>query len=268
MANKAARQGAPEGRNAPSYTGFNPRVELEQPMLIVADNSDLADFCDSMFGYIEASLEARGGRIEMDAQDFHKYCATAIKVRVEQVNRPRWRRLGYEYTGMTVTEGWALPTPMHDVISSIGETRVHSTETLVYPVWKSSADELVIDKERRDFITRQLRSACSTLGLSVHDAISKDVDGHHQMMILIYLPDVQEWWTRTPTTREDAAASMVLGSKPVRNVRRERGGAVYEDVDLEPLATALTQLPVWMPDLRMERQVVVRYLSELAKLTG
>ena len=269
MARNNATKGAPVGRGGSSaHAGFNPRVESEQPVLIVANNSDLRLFATEMFGYIEASLEAQGGTIPITADEFVSYCATAIKVRVEHVIKTKWRALGHDYTGMTVDEGWALPTPMHDVLSSIGRVRVGTGEISVYPVWDKSADDLVMTKAQRDVVTRWLRSACSTLGISVHDAISKDVEGHHQTMVLVYLPDLAEWWSQQPFAREDAAANAIVGATPVTSVIRGAGGAEYSVVDTSQVATALSQLPMWMPDLRMERQVIVRYLAEMAKIAS
>jgi len=259
----------PKGRGGTSYSGFNHSRGSEQPMLIVANNDDLADFCNTMHGYIEASLDAQGGTLRVSQTEFLQYCATALKVRVEHVIRSRWRALGYEYTGMMVKEGWALPTPIHDVISSVGEVRVGAGETIVYPIWDKQADELVLSKSQRDEITRNLRSACTSLSISVHDAISKDVEGHHQVMVLTYLPHLEEWWMpQNPIAREDAAAHLVTGLRPVTDVIRGDGGAEFSVVDTQQIANALTQLPTWTPDVYMERRVVVRYLREHANLAG
>jgi len=263
---RQATQGASQGRSGSSYTGFNESRESEQFVLIVANNSDLGAFTAMMHAELEASIEAVGGTLDVTPEQFGMYCVTAIKVRVEHVTRRDWRRLGYDYTGMTVTEGWAMPTPMHDVISSIGEIRLGTGETLVKPVWDSASDELVINKSERDNITRKLRSAFSTLGISFQDALSKDVEGHHQVMVLTYLPALGKWWTNTPITREDAAANLLAGMTPVTSVIRGSQGAQYDVVDLEGLAGSLAHIPMWVPDLQMERRVVVRYLPEMAKL--
>jgi hypothetical protein len=262
-----ATKGAPVGRSGASYAGINPRVESEQPVLIVASNNDLAEFCDAMFGYIAGGVEAHGGTVNITNEQFRRYCVTALKVRVEEVIRSKWRRLGYEYTGMTVREGWAIPTPMQDVISSVGTTSIGTTDVSVYPVWDKTADELVLTKDERDIITRHLRSAASQLGIPLHAELSADKEGHRQTMVLVYLPDLQEWYAREPFAREDAAASLLSGATSIHSVVRGNGGADYVIVDTEQVATALSHLPYWMPDLRMERQVVLRYLPEMAALT-
>jgi hypothetical protein len=236
-------------------------------MLIVAANTDLADFCDQMYGYIHSGVSAHGGTVEFTEEQFKKYCITALKVRVEHVIRPKWRKYGYLPTNMTVTEGWAIPTPLQDVLSSVGKARIGTSDVSVYPVWDKSADELVLDEGERDFVTRHLRAAANQLGINVFDSISADFEGHRQTMTLVYLPATREWWSREPFAREDAAASLLIGATPIKEIVRGTGGPDYVIVDTEQVASALAQLPIWMPDLRMERQVVVRYLTDMAALT-
>jgi len=261
-----ATKGAPVGRSGASYAGINPRVESEQPVLIVASNTDLTEFCDQMYGYIAGGVNAHGGTVEFTADQFRKYCTTALKVRVEHVIRPLWRRYGYEYTNMSVHDGWAIPTPLQDVLSSVGRTRFGTSDVSVFPIWDKDSDELVLQVDERDFVTRHLRAAASQLGINLHSAISADLEGHRQTMILVYIPELGEWWSKEPFAREDAAASLLVGATPVRQLTRGSGGAEYVIVDTEQVATALTQLPLWMPDLRMERQVVVRYITDMAAL--
>lgn len=257
---------APVGRTGASFTSLNPSVGSEQAVLIVANNDNLATFCDQMFGYIEAGVTAHGGSIAVTGADFRRYCVTAIKVRIEKVIRNKWRSLGFDYTGMTVDEGWAIPAPLMDVISSIGTTRLGTGEISVYPIWDKAADVLVMNKTERDAVTAHLRSAASQLGINLFSEISKDVEGHRQTMVLVYLPDTEEWWSNEPVSREDAAANLLAGSRLAENVVRGAGGADYTLVDTEQVAAALAHIPFWMPELRMERQVVVRYLTEMAKL--
>lgn len=260
--------GSSGGSTGSGYSGFNPYIEREQHMLIVASNSDLAEFSEMMFGQIEATLEAHGGRINVTREQFLKYCATAIKVRVEHVTKKDWRRLGHEYTGMNVHEGWALPVPLHDVLSSIGQARVGTGEILIKPVWDQQADDLTLQKEERDLITRELRSACSAIGIRTMLEMSSDIDGHYQTMVLVNVPSLNEWWHHDPIKREDAAAALIAGITPVTQVTRGAGGAEYAVVDVSSLASSLAQLPIWVPEYRMERRVVVRYLTEVSKLAA
>lgn len=264
-----ATKGAPPGRASSGiYAGSNPARESEQFVLIVADNDDLRRFASEMHGYIDGGVQAQGGTYPVTADDFVRYCVTAVKVRVEHVTRTKWRNLGHAFTGLTVDEGWALPVPMHDVLSSIGKVSLGSGETTVYPVWDATADVLVLNKVERDRITRETRAACSTLGISVFAEMSKDVEGHHQTMVLVYLPNLQQWWSQQPFAREDASIAAVLGTQNVVNVVRGPNGAAFDVVDTVQLAAVLAQIPLWMPDLRIDRQVVVRYLPEMAKLAG
>jgi hypothetical protein len=235
-------------------------------MLIVAANADLHEFCDQMFGQMEAGVAAHGGTLAFTAEQFRSYCITGIKVRVEHVSGRTWRSYGHDYTGMTVREGWAMPTPMMDIISSVGTARLGASEIRVFPVWDKAADGLVMNKAERDFVSQALRSAGRQLGFQTSDALSSDFEGHQQTMVLVYLPTYGEWWSKDPVSREDAAASLLLGLRYVEDVTRGDGGADWAIVDNEQVATALTHMPIWMPELRMERQVVVRYLTEMAKL--
>lgn len=237
-------------------------------MLIVAANADLATFCDQMYGQMDAAVNAHGGILTFTADQFKRYCITGIKVRVEHVTGRDWRALGHEFTGMTVREGWAMPSPMMDVISSIGKATIGLSEIRVYPVWDRSSDELVMDKAERDIISQALRSTGRQLGFQTSDALSADFEGHQQTMVLVYLPNAigGEWWSKEPVSREDAAASLLLGLAPIENVVRGDGGADWAIVNNEQVAAALAHMPIWMPELRMEREVVVRYLPEMAKL--
>jgi len=259
---------AQEGRSGSGYSGPNSHIGSEQHMLIIAANSDLADFTDNMFGQIEASLEAQGGKINVTPDQFRRYCVTAMKVRVEHVSKSTWRRDGYPYTGMTVHEGWALPVPMHDVLSSIGNVRVGTGEIIIKPLWATEADDLVIEKSERDRITRELRSACGQLNIRVLGEISSDLDGHHATMVLVYLPMYGEWWSDSAVKREDAAAALLSGVTPVQNVVRGTHGAEYAIVDTNDVASHLLNIPTWTPEYKMDKQVVVRYLNEMAKLVG
>lgn len=262
-------KGAPEGRGGSGiHSGFNPRVESEQYVLIVADNSDFAEFVSTMWSDMATRVEARGGSFNVSEEQFKKYCVTAIKVRVQHCTRVDWRKLGHESTDMSVDEGWALPVPMHDVLSSIGRVRLGSGDVTVRPVWDKSSDHLVLTRAERDVVTRELRAACSAVDIRVFAEMSKDVEGHHQTMVLVYLPQSEEWMGRTPFEVQDAAKSMFVGAKPVTEVRRGSNGADYEVVDTEQVATVLAQIPHWVPELRMERNVVVRYITEMASLAS
>lgn len=261
-------KGAPEGRGGSGrFASFNPQVESEQYMLIVADNNDLAEFCGNVWSYIDSLVRTRGGSFNVSEDAFRSYVVTAIKVRVEHCTRPRWARFGHANTGMSVDEGWAIPVPVHDVLSSIGRVRLGTGDVTIWPVWAKEADHLVISGAERDRITRELRAACSSVGIRVFGEMSKDVEGHPQTMVLVYLPDGQ-WVSSTPFEVQDAAKSMFMGVRPVTDVRRGSDGADYEVVDTEQVASALAQMPIWVPALRMERNVVVRYASEMAQLAS
>jgi len=237
-------------------------------MLVVATNDELGAFCDLMFHQIQAGLEAQGGTTPLQADDFRRYVATAIKVRVEHATRQEYRSLGNEYTGLNVSEGWAIPTPVHDLLSSLGVVRINGGEITCKPVWAPEANDLVLAKDERDRVTRELRSATSALGITTFPDMSRDPEGRHAVMVLTNIPELGEWWHDSPISREDAHSSMVLGLRSVSNVRRGSGGAEYSVVDTSALAQALTAMPFWIPEYRMERRVILRFTSEAAKLTA
>lgn len=266
---RSGKQGAPEGRGGPArFAGFNPQVESEQHMLIVADNSDLSNFIRMMWDETRLLVEAHGGSFPVEYEDFRGYCLTALKVRVHHASRTKSHLWGSSVRGMSVDSGWALAVPFHDLLSSVGQVTIGSSETKVYPLWDTSADGLTITVDERDRITRELRAAYTAVGVRFFAEMSKDVEGHTQMMVLVRIPSRDHWVSRSPFDVRDAARSMLAGATPVTEVRRGTDGLEYAVVDVEQVADALAQLPFWMPELRMERNVVVRYLVEMARLAS
>lgn len=259
--------GAPKGRSgAGTYSSTNPQREGTAYMLVVASNDELGAFCDLMFSQIEAGLEAQGGTTPLEAVHLRKYVATAIKARIEHVTKQDYRRLGYEYTGLNVNEGWALPVPVHDLLSSLGVVRINGNEIVYKPVWAPEANDLVLEKEERDWVTRHLKSATTALGIQTLPDMSRDMEGRHSVMVLTNIPSIGEWWFDNPISREDAHSSMMLGITPITTPTRGQGGAEYSVVDTSALALALGAMPIWIPEYRMERRVITRFISEAAKL--
>lgn len=266
MARSNAPKGAPQGRATTGcHPGPNPSRGFEQPVLIVADNTRLRDHISNIWHDVNARLAACGGTMTVTEDDLVRYFVTAIKVRVEHTTR-RVGQFGYRPSGMSVHDGWALPTPLHSILSSIGQVRIGGNELIVFPVWDKSADALVMNMEERDKVSREFGAVCGTLGISVFREISADREGHQQTMVLVYMEDSSDWWATQPFAQEDAAAASIVGTKMIYNVRRGDGGADFDVVDTAQLATVLAQLPLWMPELRMESQVVARYETDMAKL--
>lgn len=235
-------------------------------MLVVASNDDLGRFSDDIFHQIEAGLEARGGTTALTADVFRKYVVTAIKVRIEKVLFREYSRVGNKYTGMRVEEGWVLPTPVHDLLSSLGEVSIGNGSVRIVPVWAPEANDLVLTKEQRDAVNPLLRSALTTLGVSYQTDIARDSEGRHQVMVLTYIPQTGEWWSNDPIAREDAHASMLLGLTPVTGVEPGQDGAQYTLVDTSAMAMALSTMRLWIPEWTMERRVVARFAHEAARI--
>lgn len=237
-------------------------------MLVVAVNDDLAFFCDMVIQELDSLLAAQGGKTDVTSDQFRRYVATAIRVRIEHVDRSLYKSHGNQNTGLTVERGWALPVNVHDLLSGIGNVSLDDGITTIRPVWDRAGNDLLMDESERNLVTRNLKAAFKGLGITYQEDISRDQDGRHSVMVLTFLPGAGEWQSRTPIDREGAKSSLLLGIRPVTDVVRGRGGADYALVDTDAVATALRQLPFWVPEWRMQHAVVVRYLRETAALAG
>lgn len=264
--------GAPKGRGGSGvFSRSNRKSEGTAYMLVVATNDDLARFTDNIWYQLDAGIRMHGGEFRITQEQLRRYFVTATKTRIEHVTRaqsPNYRALGFEYTGLNVKEGWALPNPMHDLLSSLGEVKIGGGEALILPVWDKGADTLLLTREERDFVTLELRSAMTGLGIQHQNDISRDVEGRHAVMVLTYIPSEDEWWHDSPIDQQDAHRSMLLGLRPVTDVVRGDGGADYTLVDTSQVATVLSALKLWVPEWTMERQVVARFTNEAARLSA
>jgi len=267
MARTETGNGGRNGRTQGPTSGLNIAIPTEQFMLVVANNNSLTLLIDSMYDQMSAKVAAMGGTLEFTLEQYTKYVVTAIKVRVEFVLRGRWRGLGYEPTGMDVRDRWVIPVPVHDVLSAIGRVVVGASGLQISPLWASEADDLVLTRQERDFITPRLQSAAQACGFKTLDSISADQEGHQKVMILTYLPTRREWWATEPVGREDGSTALVTGLIPVTSVERGRGGPAYTIVDTEQVASALELVPAWIPPLTLSLQTVVRYTAELADMS-
>lgn len=262
--------GPPKGRSGSGiHSRSNPARERVQYMLVVATNGDLETFSRTIYNQLHAGMSSRGGSFNLPEEDLLKYIVTAIKVRIEFVTSrtaPGYRDLGNAPTGLRVTEGWALPTPVHDLLSSLGKVSLDGGDTTIVPVWDGSANDLVLPLAERDRITLILRSVFSALGITYQTDISRDEEGRHAVMVLTYLPSLEEWWSDVPIDQRDAHNAMLLGMRPVHGVARGTGGAEYMFVDTEQLAAVLSQYPLLVPRYTIERDTVVRFDSEAARV--
>jgi len=254
-------RGAPEGARDNRYSGFNDAVGVEQLMLVVAYNSDLTDLTNRIFEQFDAMASAHGGEVKFTSDELMRYFATALKVRTEHVLKQKWRTFGYERTLMSVHDEWALVIPLHSVLSSLGKVTHGPLESRIMPVWDPEGDELILTAAERDRLTAVIRMACKQYGVPFESHISKDLDGHAQVMLLT--PVVDGWWSWEPVSREDAAAAMVTGLQPA-TVTSDGRGAVVTRMDATQLATALAYLPTWVPPYVMKRHTVIRYIQEMA----
>jgi hypothetical protein len=240
---------------------------MEQFVLVcVADNDAFTRAHQIMYNDWTARADAEGGRLGFSLEQFIRYTATAVKVRVEYVLHGRWRDMGYRPTGMSIRDRWKLVIPVHDTLSSIGTVALGASGLQMFPVWDSQADALVFTRDERDSITPQIAAAAEAFGVKTVDSISSDQDGHKQVMLLTWIPTLREWWATEPVGREDGSTSQFLGLRPIVDVSRADGGPEYTYVDTDELATQLRLMPSWAPPLTLAEYTVVRYMHEFADL--
>jgi len=258
--------GAPEGRAQGAYGSFNPAVGVEQLMLVVASNSDLRTSVGHMFSQLAYLVDANGGIMNLAEEELLRYAVTGYKVRVEYVTKGKWQSLNYRRTQMHPKDQWAMLVPLHDAISAVGMTQLGTAGVRIVPVWDPESDELVLTREQRDQITLKLNTLTQRFGIQTASTLSTDIDGHHQVMILAYLPEREEWWAHEVFGREDAAAAMLGGLRPVSLAEVTSAGPRYEIVDTDSLATSLSSMSLWVPPLKLDKTTVVRYQIEMANL--
>jgi len=247
-------------------SGPNDSISVEQWMLLALANSILDQLVTRQYDQLEAEIEAVGGSLGVTQDQYGRYQITALKTRDRKVLGGRWRSLGYAPFDMDVSEPWAITTAMHSVLSSVGEVRFGDSGPRIYPLWDTGADDLVLNRDERDMVTRKLRAAYQQCGIKYENAISADREGHQKVMILAYLPEEGKWVAGEPFSLQDATAHACLGITPVTQVTSGRVGPDYMAVDMDALATHLAQVPFWVPNMQFKRRTVMQYLQDFADL--
>lgn len=265
MARNESGRGGQQGRGTGPFSGYN-FISMEQFMLVCAYNDSFVRMNEHMYNQLRAGVEVHGGELGFTEDELLKYNITGIKVRIEFVDPPRWRELGYTPTGMNVRNRWAILSPVHSIISAIGPVRLGASGLQIVPVWDQSSDEYVLTRDRRDAITPMIESAAQMGGYKVYDAISSDSEGHQKVMLMTYIPSREEWWVTEPVGVEDGTAALATKLTPVTSVARGRGGAEYAIIDTDQLADQLSVIPAWVPPLTLGRRIVVNYLIDQANL--
>jgi hypothetical protein len=239
---------------------------VEQLMLVVGNNPNLRTFVSHQFNQLAYMADANGGVLNLALDELVSYVATGYKVRVEYVTKGKWQQMGFRRTFMHPKDQWAMLVPSHDAISAIGITEIGTAGVRAVPVWDKESDDVVLSREQRDSITLKLQAITQRFGIPTASTLSTDIDGHHQVMILAYLPEREEWWAHEVFGREDAAASMVAGLRPVTVVEATKGGPEFAIVDTDQLASDLSSLSLWVPPLKLDKTTVIRYNVEMANL--
>jgi len=240
----------PEGMRVPAKVSseISTRVETEVPVLVVIDNTNLRDFTARVYDALSATVTIHGGTVRFTEDELLRYFVTAMKVRVEHTTLSRYRR-DIRSSGLHVDEPWALPSNMAYVINAIGQVRYGAANTLVFPVWDKSADELVMTPQEQQKMTRELR-AFATHGLQLASAIERSREGVVKVMILTYTNDTPEgeWVSPEPFAVVDALTASIAGLRPA--VEYSNGNN-----------------PIWVPPYKVDGRTVVRYLTEAAEVT-
>lgn len=256
----------PQGASGPS-SGRNTDLAMEQHVLLALANSVLDVLAFNQFNQVEAAVGMRGGTLGFTQEEYFSYQITAVKARNRYVLQGRWREFGYEPFTMEVQRGWVLSPAMLSFLAAIGIARIGDSGQLqIIPLWDVRADAAVLDRMKRDRLTRLIQEAYDLAGFKYETSISTDYDGHQQVMVITYLPQAGKWVAREPFGLEDAVASRVLGVTPIKEVVDRRGGPEYEIVDTDALAAHLRELPLWLPPLQFRNDTVINYLLDYSDL--
>jgi len=138
------------------------------------------------------------------------------------------------------------------VINSIGQARYSPTDTLFVPVWSSEADELVLDRDARDRMTRILLSLAGD-EVRFTTALESKREGVSKVMVLTYMtnPSGGEWISPEPFGLQDAYAASVASLRK-QEARTEAFGAT----------------PIWVVPHKVDERKVVQYLPRTAYLAN
>jgi len=245
MAEKA--HGSTESRTALSRMNAEVYVPTIEKRMLIAPAGLFVQFCDHLYSQLESVAVMRGGNMPFTSEEFASYNATALKTRIDHVNRSRNRVLQVERVPYSVHEGWAILPAMQFVLASVGETSFGPANVLIYPVMSGNVS--LLEKGSRDAMTARVRGVAGLLNTRVHDDLPKDNDGHKQVMVLSFDATRNGWFSPlNEMTVEDAVVAAIIG--------------LTDEVALvEGTVSAL-----WMPQVHVKQETAVHYLTELARV--
>jgi len=211
-------------------------------VIVSIDNVDLRDFTTRVHGGIDAMVRAQGGEINVTDEQFFRYFVTALHDRVMWVTNGRYIA--------RPDETWALPVPMAQILSSIGEV-TEGPHSRYVPKWDSVGDEHLLTREEWQEITRLLLSLEALPTISFIHAMERSREGVARVMCLMQgSEEGQEFfYSNTPPHVLEVLVSMVAGLQP------ERGR-----LDVEALP------PQLVPVYRIGRDWVVSYMHDFTAL--
>lgn len=245
---KEMAHGSTESRTALSQMNSEVYVPTTEKRMLIAPAGLFAQFCDHLYSQLESVAAVRGGALPFTSEEFTSYNATALRTRIDHVNRSRVRNLGITRVPYSVHEGWAILPAMQFVLASIGEAKFGPANILLYPVMSDQV--VLLEKADRDVMTARVRGVAGALNTRIHDDLPKDNDGHKQVMVLTYDAVREGWFSPIgEMTVEDAVVAAIVG--------------LTDEVALvEGTVSAL-----WMPQVHVKHHTAVHYISELARVT-
>jgi hypothetical protein len=221
---------------------INPSRIGETRVLVSVQNADLGDFVHRIFGELSAKIAAVGGTFTVSEDELVKYFATAIYSRVMWVNH-------------TMTDGafrpndlWALPVPMHMVVSAIGI--VETDRGLRYiPEWDKAGTKLLMNREQWEDVTRRL-IALEPYGFRLVKALERNEQGVEKVMTLIRLSTDEGdfFYADVPPHALECIVALIGGLSPAQPV-------------------TMPTHPALVPGFRLNREWVLRWRHDFAKLS-
>lgn len=220
----------------------NPARMGEVQVLVSVHNADLEDFASRVHSELNSKLVVIGGEMTVTREELLKYFATAIYSRVMWVNHTM------DGNSFRPNEAWALPVPMHLVVSALG--RVETDQGTVYvPMWEAAGNDYLLSREEWEDVTRRL-AALEPYGLRMVKALEKDEKGVEKVMSLLRL-DTDEgefFFANVPPHALECLVALIAGLTPAETV-------------------TMPTHPALVPGFRLNRTWVVRWRHDFAKLS-
>lgn len=248
MARENGRELPPALRGLANISSeVSPRIPVEVPVLVVADNTDLRSFTERIYGQMASIVEGHGGSVPFTVEELLSYHITALKVRVEHTTSPR-ERMTMTRTSMRPEEPWALLPTWAYVLNGVGQVVYGTAGTLIYPSWEPAGDAFVMTPSEALAMTGKIRSL-QQFGVKSIRAMEKNREGVIKVMVLTWMNDnlEGEWVSPEPFGIVDALTASLAGLRPSSDYTRPDN-------------------PLWILPYRVDGTRVTRYIHEASML--